>query len=117
MKKTGLIGEKLGHSYSKMIHGKFADYDYELLEVKEDELESLIRSGEYGGFNVTIPYKKTVMKYCDELSELAAEIGSVNTIVYEENGKIKGYNTDAYGFEYLLTVNNIDVQDSICFVI
>ena len=117
MKKTGLIGEKLGHSYSKMIHGKFADYDYELLEVKEDELESLIKSGEYGGFNVTIPYKKTVMKYCDELSELAEEIGSVNTIVYEENGKIKGYNTDAYGFEYLLTVNNLDVHGAKCMVL
>ena len=117
MKKTGLIGEKLGHSYSKMIHGKFADYDYELLEVKEDEIESLLKSGEYSGFNVTIPYKKTVMKYCDELSELAEEIGSVNTIVCQENGRIKGYNTDAYGFEYLLTVNNIDVHGAKCMVL
>ena len=117
MKTTGLIGEKLGHSYSKLIHGKFGDYDYELLEVKENELEDLIRSGNYGGFNVTIPYKKTVMQYCDELSELAEEIGSVNTIVYEKNGKIKGYNTDAYGFEYLLTVNKIDVSGLKCMVL
>ena len=117
MKTIGLIGEKLGHSYSKIIHSKFGDYDYELLEVKENELEGLIRSGEYGGFNVTIPYKKSVMKYCDELSELAEEIGSVNTIVYEKNGKIKGYNTDAYGFEYLLTVNGIDVSGLKCMVL
>lgn len=117
MKTIGLIGAKLGHSYSKIIHSKFGDYDYELLEVKEEELENLIRSGRYGGFNVTIPYKKTVMKYCDELSELAAEIGSVNTIVYGENGKIKGYNTDAYGFEYLLTANGVDVDGLKCMVL
>ncbi len=117
MKTFGLIGAKLGHSYSRLIHSKFGEYDYELCEVDADELQELIKSDKYGGFNVTMPYKKEVIQYCDEISELAKEIGSVNTLVYGEDGRIKGYNTDAYGFEYLLKSAGINVEGLKCMVL
>ncbi len=117
MKKFGLIGEKLGHSYSPLIHSKFGDYEYELCEAKEEELEALLREEEYGGFNITIPYKKTVLKLCDEISDTARAIGSVNTIIRSEDGKLKGYNTDYDGFIYLLKAAKIDVKGMKCMVL
>lgn len=117
MKKFGLIGEKLGHSYSQLIHSKLGDYEYELCEVAEDEVETLLRNEEYGGFNVTIPYKKKVMALCDKLSETSTAIGSVNTVVRGEDGKLTGYNTDYDGFKYLLTATGIDVKGMKCMVL
>lgn len=117
MKKFGLIGEKLGHSYSPLIHSKFGDYEYELCEAKEEELEALLKKEEYGGFNITIPYKKTVLKLCDEISNTARAIGSVNTIIRSEDGKLKGYNTDYDGFIYLLKAAKIDVKGMKCMVL
>lgn len=116
-KKAGLIGRKLGHSYSKRIHRMFGEYEYDLCEVEEGQLEALIRSGKYDGFNVTIPYKKTVMKYCDELSDRAKEIGSVNTILCKEDGKIIGDNTDAYGFSYMIQSAGIQIKGRKCLVL
>lgn len=116
-KKAGLIGRKLGHSYSKRIHSMFGEYEYDLCEVEEGQLEALIRSGKYDGFNVTIPYKKTVMKYCDELSDRAKEIGSVNTILCKEDGKIIGDNTDAYGFSYMIQSAGIPIKGRKCLVL
>lgn len=116
-KKAGLIGKKLGHSYSKQIHSMFGKYEYDLCEVGEEELESLLRSGKYDGFNVTIPYKKTVMKYCDELSDTAKKIGSVNTILCREDGRIMGDNTDAYGFAYLLRSAKINIRGTKCLIL
>lgn len=117
MKKFGLIGEKLSHSYSPLIHSKFGDYPYDLCEVGEAELKPLLENVEYGGFNVTIPYKKTVMQYCDEISQRAKAIGSVNTIVREEDGRLVGYNTDYYGFSYLLETAGIEVKGLKCAVL
>jgi len=117
MKKFGLIGEKLGHSYSPMIHSKFGDYVYELCEVESGELENLLRNEEYGGFNVTIPYKKVVYEMCDELSDTAKKIGSVNTVVRQEDGSLKGYNTDYFGFSYLLKSSGICVKGMKCLVL
>ncbi|MBR3786731.1 MAG: shikimate kinase [Firmicutes bacterium] len=117
MKKYGLIGEKLGHSYSPQIHSKFGDYPYELCEVREDQLEALLKDDTYGGFNVTMPYKKTVIPYCDELSDIAKRIGSVNTIVRTEDGRLIGGNTDHYGFIYLLKANGIEVEGRKCMVL
>ena len=117
MKKFGLIGEKLGPSYSPLIHSKFGDYEYELCEAKEEELEALLKKEEYGGFNITIPYKKTVLKLCDEISDTARAIGSVNTIIRSEDGKLKGYNTDYDGFIYLLKAAKIDVKGMKCMVL
>ena len=69
--KCGLLGEKLGHSYSPRIHAELADYEYVLYEKKPEEVEAFVRDGDWHGLNVTIPYKKTVIPFCDELTELA----------------------------------------------
>ena len=116
MSKFGLIGGNLGHSYSKEIHRYFGKYDYDLFETDAEHLGDVIRNSEYKGFNVTSPYKKTVMTMCDELSADAIRIGSVNTIV-KSGGILKGYNTDYYGFRYLLKRNNIEIEGKKCIVL
>lgn len=110
MLKCGLLGEKLGHSYSPQIHSMLADYEYKLFEKSPEELEAFLKSGEFDGLNVTIPYKKAVMPYCAELSPTAAQIGSVNTIVRRSDGSLYGDNTDAFGFENLIVHNGIEVK-------
>ena len=97
----GLIGEKLGHSFSPEIHRKLGRYDYRLREVAKSDLGAFIRSGEFSGFNVTIPYKTDVIPYLDELSELAQKIGAVNTVVCRD-GKLCGDNTDVHGMISLI---------------
>ena len=77
----GLLGEKLGHSYSPAIHAMLADYDYRLYEKSPGELADFILRGGWDGLNVTIPYKKAVMPYCTELSGTARRCGSVNTLL------------------------------------
>ena len=106
----GLIGAKLSHSFSKEIHESLATYDYQLKELTLDEVPAFIKSREFRAINVTIPYKETVMPYLDEISDMAKKIGSVNTIV-NKNGKLYGYNTDYYGFSYMLSSADIDVKD------
>lgn len=107
--KSGLLGEKLGHSFSPQIHGCLADYSYTLFEKSPEEAEAFLRSGDFDGINVTIPYKKLAFSLCDEVSEVASKIGSVNTVVKNGN-KIKGYNTDYYGFTYLVKKAGFDVS-------
>lgn len=102
MLKCGLLGRKLGHSYSPQIHSMLADYEYLLYEKEPEELEDFLRNGEFDGLNVTIPYKKSVIPYCNELSETAKAIGSVNTLVRRADGTLYGDNTDAFGFESLV---------------
>ncbi len=99
--RYGLIGERLSHSYSKEIHGSIADYDYELLELRPNELEGFCRAREFCGINVTIPYKKDIMPYLDEISSDALAIGAVNTVV-NKGGRLYGYNTDFYGMRELI---------------
>ena len=108
--KCGLLGEKLGHSYSPEIHAMLADYEYKLCECAPDEVEHFVRNGELSGFNVTIPYKKTVAALCDELSNMARRLGSVNTVVRRADGSLYGDNTDAFGFESLVCRSGIDVR-------
>lgn len=110
MLKCGLLGEKLGHSYSPQIHSMLSDYEYKLFEKAPDELEDFLKNGEFDGLNVTIPYKKSVMPYCAELSDTAREIGSVNTIVRRSDGSLFGDNTDAFGFENLILHNGIEIS-------
>ena len=100
--KCGLLGEKLGHSYSTEIHASLANYDYHLYETAPSELGAFLLQRDWDGLNVTIPYKKAVMPYCTELSETAIRCGSVNTLLRLSDGGIRGDNTDAYGFAYLL---------------
>lgn len=92
----GCIGEKLGHSFSKEIHAHFADYNYELCELRPEDVGDFLIKREFKAINVTIPYKQTVIPYLDEIDSVAAEIGAVNTIV-NKNGKLHGYNTDFAG--------------------
>lgn len=98
MKSYGLLGEKLSHSFSPQIHKMLGGYDYKLFEVKPESLGDFLRSGSFDGINVTIPYKKAVIPYCDELSELSILTGSVNTIVRRPDGSLFGDNTDCTGF-------------------
>lgn len=109
-KRCGLIGEKLGHSFSPAIHGKLADYEYRLYELSPGQLGPFLEKKEYDGLNVTIPYKKTVIPYCDELTEAAKSIGSVNTIVKRADGTLLGHNTDYDGFMWLLKNAGAQVQ-------
>ena len=105
----GLLGRTLGHSYSPQIHSLLThDYSYTLIEREPEELDALFASGVYGGFNVTIPYKKEAFARCDVTDEAATETGSVNTVVFGKDGKIYGYNTDYYGFMYMLKSAGID---------
>lgn len=98
----GLLGRKLGHSYSPQIHSKLADYPYHLFEVEPDDLESFLRSGQFTGLNVTIPYKKSVIPYCHSLSPQAEKLASVNTIVKQPDGTLIGHNTDYFGFRSMV---------------
>ena len=104
----GLIGEKLGHSYSPMIHARLTDYRYELREVAPENLHDFLISRDFRGLNVTIPYKQAVLPYCDALSETAREVGCVNTLVVRPDGSLYGHNTDIGGFIHMLRCAGID---------
>ena len=108
--RCGLLGRTLGHSYSPALHAQLAGYSYLLYEKEPEELEGFLRSGEFDGLNVTIPYKKTVIPYCAELSDTARAIGAVNTIVRRPDGTLWGGNTDAYGFSMLVQSSGAEVR-------
>ena len=97
----GCIGEKLSHSFSKEIHNALTDYDYQLLELKREELKAFFTERSFKAINVTIPYKLDVIPYLDWISDEARAINAVNTIV-NRNGRLYGYNTDFYGLKGLI---------------
>jgi len=107
--KYGCIGEKLGHSFSKEIHNRLADYPYELKELRPDEVDGFMRVHDFEAINVTIPYKQTVIPYLDSISPQAEAIGAVNTIV-NRDGKLYGYNTDFFGMRALILRAGIEVE-------
>lgn len=94
--RYGLLGEHLPHSFSPRVHQLLGSYDYALIELPPAELGSFLRARRFRGLNVTIPYKKAVIPYCDTLSPAARRIGSVNTLVVRADGRLHGDNTD-YG--------------------
>lgn len=106
----GLLGEKLGHSYSPQIHKDLGGYPYHLFEKTPEELEGFLLSGAFTGINVTIPYKKSVIPYLTELSPMAARLGAVNTIVRREDGSLIGHNTDYFGLKMLITQSCISLN-------
>lgn len=110
MKQYGCIGKKLIHSFSKEIHAKLADYEYDLIELTEEEIAPFFDTRAFAAINVTIPYKQTVIPYLDWISQVAERIGAVNTIVNKE-GRLYGYNTDYYGMKALLERLGIDLKD------
>ena len=99
----GLIGAKLGHSYSVPIHAQLGDYDYRLYERTEEAFVELLKRRDFRGLNVTIPYKKLAFTLCDALSDTAREVGSVNTVVVREDGA-RAAGVDAPGGNPLLRV-------------
>ena len=113
--KYGLIGEHLGHSFSKQIKTRIAeienvkDYDYQLVELDKEEFKEFMEKKDFTGINVTIPYKKDVIPYLDEMDESAKAIGAVNTII-NVDGKLKGYNTDFGGFLYMVKAHNVHME-------
>lgn len=107
--KCGLLGRKLGHSYSPQIHAHLGDYSYELFEKEPEEVAFFLKNGDFSGINVTVPYKKAVIPYLDELTERAKRLGAVNTIV-RRGGKLIGHNTDCFGFETMLRASSLDVN-------
>lgn len=107
--KYGLIGEHLGHSFSKEIHEKIGDYVYEICEIEPQKLEAFIKSRDFSAINVTIPYKQDVIPFLDEIDEHAKKIGAVNTVV-NKNGKLYGYNTDYYGMRALILRSGVSLS-------
>ena len=113
----GLIGKKLGHSFSPQIHKKLADYEYKLFEMEENEVGDFMKNADFNGINVTIPYKKTVIPYIDRLSDDAKKIGSVNTVKRMPDNTLYGDNTDYYGFKYTLDNNKISPCGKKCIIL
>ena len=107
--KCGLLGQRLGHSYSPQIHSQLADYSYCLFEKEPEALEAFLKSGDLHGINVTIPYKKAVIPYLDALSPVAARLGAVNTIVRRSDGTLIGHNTDHFGFRSMVEKSGLSV--------
>lgn len=115
-KKFGLLGGKLGHSYSPLIHSMLGGYRYILYEKSREELKEFLESREWDGLNVTIPYKLDVLPYLNGLDETAERTGSVNTVV-REGGGLKGYNTDYAGFVRMVRRSGMDVRGKKCLVL
>ncbi|MBQ6504509.1 MAG: hypothetical protein IJI57_11415 [Flexilinea sp.] len=111
-KLFGLIGETLKHSWSVPIHHELGCEAYRLYELKAEELEPFLKENEIGGLNVTIPYKKTVIPCCASIDPYAAAIGSVNTLVPDENGQLHGFNTDALGLSYIARRSSISFRNA-----
>ena len=114
--KYGLIGEKLGHSFSKTVHSKIADYEYCLFEIAKADLNTFMQKRDFCGINVTIPYKQAVIPYLDYISDEAKSIGAVNTVV-NKNGKLYGYNTDFFGLKLLIEKNNIEITNKTVLIL
>lgn len=114
--RCGLLGRKLGHSYSPQIHAQLASYSYELFEKEPEELEDFLKNGDFSALNVTIPYKQAVIPYLDELSPLAKRLGSVNTIV-RRSGRLIGHNTDYFGFFSTVSRSGLDLRGKKCLII
>ena len=101
MMEYGLIGERLGHSYSPLIHRCFGAYDYRLCPLPPEEVPPLLERREFKGLNVTIPYKQTVLPFCDGVSDTVRQVGSANTLI-SRNGRLIAHNTDLPGFLFFL---------------
>lgn len=115
--KCGLLGRRLGHSYSPAIHAAFADYEYDLFEKEPEQVKNFLLTEDFTGLNVTMPYKKTVIPYLDELSETAKKLGAVNTIVRRADGSLFGHNSDFFGFASMIRTSKLSVSSKKCLVL
>lgn len=112
----GLLGRTLSHSYSPQIHAMLGDYPYSLFEKEPDDLADFLRSSDWDGINVTVPYKKDVISYLDELSPIAQKLGAVNTIV-RRNGRLIGHNTDYFGFLTMVKASGLNIAEKKALVL
>ena len=117
MDRFGLLGRKLGHSFSPQIHRELGNEAYELIEREEEELPRFFADRDFRAINVTIPWKQAVMPFLDEISDRARKIGSVNTVVKDSAGRLKGYNTDWDGFMALLEEIDFHPEGKKCLVL
>ena len=108
--KCGLLGRKLGHSYSPQIHSLMGTYSYDLFEQEPEDVGDFILHGDFSGINVTIPYKKDVIPFLDELSPMAVRMEAVNTVIRREDGSLLGHNTDYFGFSSMVKRSGINVS-------
>ena len=108
--KFGLLGRRLGHSYSPMIFDLMGGYRHDLFEREPEGIEELLKNGDFDGLNVTIPYKKAVIPYCHALSDTARRLGAVNTIVRRSDGTLLGHNTDYFGFQTMVRESGLNVS-------
>ena len=106
----GVLGRVLGHSYTPKIYNMLAGLDYVRFEREPDQVEAFLKGDEWRGVNATIPYKRTVMPYLDELSDIARRLGNVNTITRLPDGRLRGDNTDYYGFQVLVESVGVDLR-------
>ena len=109
--KVGLIGEKLGHSFSKPIHEQIADYTYDIMPLSREDFPVFMENKAFDAINVTIPYKEMVIPYCDFVDEKAAKIGAVNAIK-NINGKLYATNTDFDGLKWMIE-NHFDISGKV----
>ena len=115
MGKIGLVGKTLKHSFSKDIHSYLGSYEYSLIELDEVEFDNFLLCKDFEAINVTIPYKERVIKYLDYVSDEVNYIKACNLVI-NRDGKIYGYNTDAYGLERgILAIGG--VKDKICLIL
>ena len=115
--KCGLLGRKLSHSYSPQIHTFLGDYSYTLFEKEPDEIGEFLQNGDFTAINVTIPYKKDVIPFCDQLTDCARRMGAVNTIVRQKDGSLLGHNTDYFGFRSMVDRSGLDPKEKKILVI
>ncbi len=113
--KYCLIGEKLGHSYSKTIH-EYMGLEYGLEEIDRGNLEIFFKHCDYKGFNVTIPYKREVIPYMEQLDPVAQKAGAVNTVL-KIDGKFYGYNTDVGGMKYMISSVGVCLKDKTVMIL
>lgn len=112
----GLLGRTLGHSYSPEIHALLGNPDYRLFEREPEDLAGLVQSEDLGGLNVTIPYKKDVIPFCDSVSDNVREIGAANTLV-RRSGNLMAFNTDMTGFLSMVQSAGLNVAGQKCLVL
>ncbi len=115
--KFGLLGRKLGHSYSPQIHAHLGTTPYVLFEKEPEEIGDFLRHGDFDGINVTMPYKKDVMAYCDRLSDTAKRMGAVNTLARQPDGSLLGHNTDYFGFSQMLHFAGVSPKEKKALVL
>lgn len=115
--RCGLLGRRLAHSYSPQIHSHLGSYSYDLFPTEPENLESFLETDLFEGLNVTVPYKKAVIPYCQTLTPIAEKMGAVNTIVRQPDGSLLGHNTDFFGFQTMVRYTGLSVAEKKALVL